>query len=143
MGGKNGRKGVSPVPAELLLLALVVVGGVIVYIFVSGLGGSLTKSGSQQLTTDLSLDAYTFPASGPLTMTIRDVGTTNATIQAVYYNGTPVLNPGCLGTLTHDSTVQSSFTPSPLPAQGTSVQVNVATAGGAVYHFNVIVGGAS
>ena len=81
-----------------MLIALVVAAGVVVYFFVSGLSGNLSKTGTGAVTTELSLDAYNFPAAGPLTFTLRNVGNTSTTVEAVYFNGNPVASPGCSGT---------------------------------------------
>ena len=142
--GLDGRRhGVSPVPAELLLLALVVAGGVVVYIFVSGLAGNLAHGGTQPVTQELSLDAYAFPSTGPLVFTLRYVGVTSVSIQSVYFNGNPVASPGCLGTVAPGATVQCSFTPAPMPAQGMSVLVKVVSAGGGGSQVKVVDGGTS
>lgn len=139
----RARRGVSPVPSEVVLIALVVAAGVIVYVFVSGLAGNLTKSGSQPLTQELSLDAYVFHPTGPLTMYLRNVGNTTVTIQAVYFNGQPVPDPGCLATVQPTATIQCSFTPNPMPQAGSSVMVKVVTAAGGVFDYRVMVGSES
>ena len=113
------------------------------YVFVSGLSGSLTKSGSSAATQMLSLDSYVFPDPGPLTFTLRNVGNTTVSIETVYFNGSPVPSPGCVGDLAPRTTVQCSFTPSPLPGIGASEPVKVITQGGGIYQFNVYVGGVS
>ena len=59
------RAAVSPIVATLLLIAISVALGVVVYVFTSGLAGSLTNAHVNQLTEQVSLDAYNFQTSPP------------------------------------------------------------------------------
>ncbi|MDG6988577.1 MAG: hypothetical protein JRN21_04540 [Nitrososphaerota archaeon] len=83
------RRAVSPIVATLLLIAISVAAGVIVYVFTTGLAGTLTNSHVNQLTEQVSLDAYNFQTSPPnyLTMYLRNTGTGAITVSAVYFNG--------------------------------------------------------
>ena len=57
---RRGRKGVSVIIATLLLIAISVAAGIIVYDFVNGLAGGLTSSNGSQVTQQLQLQAYAF-----------------------------------------------------------------------------------
>ncbi|MDG6956872.1 MAG: type IV pilin, partial [Nitrososphaerota archaeon] len=74
------RRAVSPIIATLLLIAITVAAGVIVYVFVTGLSGNLTKSGGNQVTEQISLDSYNFQSPTFLTMYLRNTGTSAQTI---------------------------------------------------------------
>lgn len=96
---------VSPIIATLLLIAITVAAGVIVYVYVSGITGSLTNGGGgQQTGQQLELTAYSFTPitastgcggngslTGPcLTITIKDAGGSAVTIDTIYFNGLPL-----------------------------------------------------
>jgi flagellin-like protein len=96
------RKAVSPIIATLLLIAIAVAAGIIVYVFVNGLAGNLTAGGGQQTTERLQMQSYNF-AINPFTpgfsaitcgcstwlvqIYMLNSGTSSTTISAVYYNG--------------------------------------------------------
>ena len=93
------RRAVSPIVATLLLIAISVAAGVIVYVFTTGLAGTLTNSHVNQLTEQISLDAYNFQTSPPnfLTMYLRNTGTGAVTVNAIYFNGSPANFYGTCG----------------------------------------------
>jgi archaeal type IV pilus assembly protein PilA len=87
----TARKAVSPIIATLLLIAIAVAAGIIVYVYVNSLAGGLTQGGGQQVADQLSMDAYNYAtiASGP-TVTIRDTGSSSVTITGIFFDGTSV-----------------------------------------------------
>src|SRR5271155_5442934 len=87
----TARKAVDPIIATLLLIAIAVAAGIIVYVYVNSLAGGLTQGGGQQGSDQLSMDAYNYAtiASGP-TLTIRDTGSSSVTITSVFFDGTSV-----------------------------------------------------
>ena len=91
------RRAVSPIIATLLLIAITVAAGVIVYVFVTGLSGNLTKSGGNQVTEQISLDSYNFQFNSLLTLYLRNTGTSSVTISQVYFNGAPAQFYGSCG----------------------------------------------
>ncbi len=101
------RRAISPIIATLLLIAIAVGAGIIVYVFVTGLAGTLTGSGGQQVTQQLQLQAYTFnPIPGGSTGTgqvvnffLKNVGSSSLTIANVYFDGTQLVEWGA-GTYT-------------------------------------------
>ena len=100
------RRGVSVIIATLLLIAIAVAAGIIVYVFVNGLAGNLTSGGGQQTTERLQLQSYNFAVSPPsggqplnggsacgcvgqvLQMFLLNSGSASTTISAIYYDGT-------------------------------------------------------
>ncbi len=84
----TSRKAVSPIIATLLLIAIAVAAGIIVYVYVNSLAGGLTTGGGQQVSEQLSLDAYNYGtiASG-VTMALRNTGSGSVTISSVFFDG--------------------------------------------------------
>ncbi len=90
------RRAISPIIATLLLIAITVGAGIIVYVFATGLAGNLTGSGGTQVTQQLQLQAYTFnPLPGGSSGTgqivnffLKNVGTSSLTISNIYFDGT-------------------------------------------------------
>jgi flagellin-like protein len=92
------RRAVSPIIATLLLIAIAVAAGIIVYVFTSSISGNLTQAGGQQVSDQVSMDAYTFIVSGAGTCTggvanpclqlvIRNIGSSTVTISQTYVDG--------------------------------------------------------
>jgi flagellin-like protein len=164
------KKGVSPIIATLLLIAITVAAGVIVYVFVTGLSGTLTKSGGNQVTEQVSLDSYNFQSTNYLTMYLRNTGTSTIEVSAVYFNGAQavfqgtcgtssatITGPMTVGTITVASSTTSTITASTAAESpqntcqlnvynisgadaGTSYQIRVVTADGGIFPFNVVAG---
>lgn len=90
------RKGVSPIIATLLLIAIAVAAGIVVYVFVNGLAGNLTAGGGQQTTERLQMSSYNFQvnptsclcSSQILQVFLQNSGSSSTTISAVYFDGT-------------------------------------------------------
>ncbi|MDG6991296.1 MAG: hypothetical protein JRM99_07765 [Nitrososphaerota archaeon] len=151
------KKAVSPIIATLLLIAIAVAAGIIVYVFVGSLSGSLTKSGGNQVTEQLSLNAYNFPLpetnSNNLTLFIQNTGTGTVTLASLFYDGTQIplasgthwLSSSCprltvANQLTTGSTCSISILPASTPSAGTSHTVKVITVDGGTFSFNVVAG---
>ncbi|MDG7012804.1 MAG: type IV pilin [Nitrososphaerota archaeon] len=164
------KKGVSPIIATLLLIAITVAAGIIVYVFVTGLAGNLTKSGGNQVTEQVSLDSYNFQSTNYLTMYLRNTGTSAVEVSAVYFNGVQAIFQGTCGassgTITGPTTIGTiSLTSSqtttivatttaesaqstcqlnvyiiPSADAGTSYQVRIVTSDGGIFPFNVVAG---
>jgi hypothetical protein len=89
------RQGVSVVIATLLMIAITVSAGIIVYIFVGGLAGNLTRSGGQSVTEKLNMQSFNFVispgtcgcAEEVLEMYLLNPGPAATTITAVYFDG--------------------------------------------------------
>ena len=92
------RKGVSVVIATLLMIAITVAAGIVAYVFVTGLVGSLSQSGGTQVTELLQLQAYNFQISPGTCACPRQIaqlfllnsGAASTAISAVYYDGNPL-----------------------------------------------------
>ena len=138
----HGRRAVSPIIATLLLIAITVAAGVVVYVFVGGLSANLSKSGGNQVTEQLSMDAYNFQGTA-ISITVRNTGTGAITLSTIYFDGSSITPTSCapvgLGTsLDVGSTTTCSYTTS--QSAGTSHSVKFVTSDGALFTFNVIAG---
>jgi flagellin-like protein len=89
------RRGVSVVIATLLMIAITVSAGIIVYVFVGGLAGNLTRSGGQSVTEKLNIQSFNFEispgtcgcAQEVLEMYLLNPGPAATIITAVYFDG--------------------------------------------------------
>ena len=160
MQKKTARKAVDPIIASLLLIAIAVAAGIIVYVYVNSLAGNLTGGGGAQVSEQLSLDSYNYKTtpSSP-SLTVRDTGGSSVTIDQVYFDGIVCTTAGasttnqCGGlsigapgpTLSTTQTSTVSFTAyqvgttSPFTA-GTSHTVKILTADGGTFTFSIIAG---
>jgi hypothetical protein len=91
----NKRRGVSVLIATLLLIAISVTAGIIVYVFVGGLAGQLTRNSGQSVNEKLSIQSFNFQISPGscgcgqevLEMYLLNPGPTATIISAVYFDG--------------------------------------------------------
>src|SRR6267378_4000599 len=84
----TARKAVSPIIATLLLIAIAVAAGIIVYVFTSSITGNLTQSGGQQVSEQVSMDAYSFPSAGTApVIVLRNVGGSSVSINQIFFDG--------------------------------------------------------
>jgi len=90
------RRGISPIIATLLLIAIAVAASIVVYVFVTGLAGNLTTGGGQQTTERLQMQSYNFALTPQacscsdwvLQIFLLNSGSASTTISTVYYDGT-------------------------------------------------------
>jgi len=147
----QNRSAVSPIIATLLLIAIAVASGIIVYVFTGSLAGSLTKSGGSQVTDQISLDAYNYATiSNGVTLYLRNTGTSTLAISAFYFNGN--LNDSSTVVVTVPTTCSGTLAPGsacsvvlkgslPLAAvAGTANSVKIVTRDGAQVTYNVVAG---
>src|SRR5437773_12384997 len=91
----TARRAVSVIIATLLLIAIAVAAGILVYVFVNGLAGSLTTGGGQQTTERLQLQSFNFALSPQacacssqiLQVFILNPGSSSTTISSISYDG--------------------------------------------------------
>lgn len=84
---KAARKAVDPIIASLLLIAIAVAAGIIVYVYVNSFAGGLTQGGGQQVSDQLQMDAYNFGSLTAPIVTIRDVGSGSIQISQIFFDG--------------------------------------------------------
>ena len=73
-----------------MLIAIAVATGIIVYVWVMGLSGSLTKSGGTQVSEQLELVAYDFSNTSNVTLHIRNTGGGTIALDEIFYDGNTV-----------------------------------------------------
>ncbi|MEM2210998.1 MAG: archaellin/type IV pilin N-terminal domain-containing protein [Nitrososphaerales archaeon] len=88
--GKWKNKGVSPVIAVLLLIAIAISIGILTYVWASGLAGTLTTGyHTAQITESLTMVVYDAKKNlSAVNMTLRNVGDSIVNISRVYFDGT-------------------------------------------------------
>jgi len=131
----RSRKAISPVIATLLLILVAVASGLVLYSYVMGYLGSMTKGGSSMQGL-LSLDSSTADTSS-ITAYVRNVGSVSVNITSAYLDGAVqsidspgyvVISTGNVGTVTLSGlTLQSgtSYTVTLVAKDGTSLVFNV------------------
>jgi len=105
------RTAISPVIASLLLIAIAVAAGIIVYIYVNSLSGGLAQGGGQQVSERLQMQSYNFQSpvatcacpQKVLDIVFLNSGGSSTQISAVYFDGTPLTQ----GTITAANTDQA------------------------------------
>ena len=105
----TARRAVSPIIATLLLIAIAVAAGIIVYVFTNSLAGNLTQSGAQQVSDQVSMDAYSFPTSGSnacgsytgpcVQLVLRNTGSSTVTFASLYYDANYCQSSGTVCTV--------------------------------------------
>ncbi len=116
------RRAVSPIIATLLLIAIAVAAGIIVYVFTNSIAGSLTQGGGQQVSDQVSMDAYTFSATssptcvegsgttpGPcVQFVLRNTGSSSVTFGSLFFDSNLCQASGVTCTTAPYSTSASS-----------------------------------
>ena len=129
------KKAVSPVIATLLMIAVAVAASVIVYVWSAGLLGTLMGGGGAQVKEQLIVEAYDWGTNASLKLFIRNVGSSDVKLAAIYVGGTPY---NATDTIPVKQVVQVT-----VPASGTSgtaYPVKVVTETGGVFSFSCIAG---
>ena len=98
------RRAVSPIIASLLLIAIAVAAGIIVYVYVNSLAGGLTSGGGQQVGAQIQMQAANFlpqtfgagkTSNGQvLDIFLQNTGSTSLSIANVYFDGTQLTEWG-------------------------------------------------
>ena len=81
------RKAVSPVIATLLIVAIAVAAAIITYVWSMGLLGGLMGTGGQQTKEQLIVEFYDWKDLATIKFSLRNVGSVNCLIAAVYLEG--------------------------------------------------------
>jgi flagellin-like protein len=143
---KSTKKGVSPVIAVLLMIAIAVAAAILVYVWAMGLIGTLTGSGGGQVKEQIIMDAYNWQTpAGPMTIYMRNVGSSQIIVDAIYIGGASAAS-NLNSQLTLQTTASTFSVPVPTdisPTSGVAYTVKVITKTGGVFTFSVICGSAS
>jgi len=137
---KSRKKGVSPVIAVLLMIAIAVAAAILVYVWSMGLIGTLTGGGGQQTREQIIVDAYTWK-SDTMTLYFRNVGQTEVVLDAIYVSGTPVASSMSTVLSVQSPVVSVSVTtPSGSFTQGVAYTIKCVTKTGGVFTFSLTYG---
>jgi len=147
------KRGVSPVIAVLLMIAITIAIGVLVYVWISGLAGSLTKEGGSQVTEQLELVAYDFRDLDQCKIYIKNTGSVKVNIAEVYFNGmklsSTTASTPTSGEYAYTENTENSLDVGETAAiligvsgarSGASYIIKVVTGSGGVFTFTVIAG---
>lgn len=127
----------------LLMVAVAISMAILAYVWSIGLTGGLMGAGGSQLKEQLIMEAYNWPAgAASFTVTLRNVGTTALTIDAIYvagilanFDGTSAIPPGS----NSDMTVTVGTTSL---TDGVAYTLKIVTQTGGVFAFVAIRGSA-
>jgi len=137
MGKRFTNRGISTIIAALLLIAIAIAAGVLLYVFSMGLIGSLQGSGGQQTKDQLIMEAYQWPANyGTLTLNLRNTGSSTINIGlATYYVG-GTLETGTCGTFSTGSTA-AGLIPGGTCIDAVTIAVPGSFSGGVAYVLKI------
>jgi flagellin-like protein len=152
MGKRFTNRGISTIIAALLLIAIAIAAGVLLYVFSIGLIGSLQGSGGQQTKDQVIMEAYQWPPGTALTLNLRNTGATTLDMsKATFYVGgvsqtyvamtglstgctAAAFAPGCSGA------EPLSVTLSPTPTSGVAYVIKIGLADGGVMSYSAVYG---
>ena len=150
MPGKHIQsKGVSQVIAALLVIAVTIAGAVLLYVFAIGVIGNLSSGVGQQVKDQVTMVSYNFPVGGPLSITVKNVGSSPVDLATAdfFINGVSATSGSeCKTTLTIGGSCTIALSP---PGgyggllSGYSYTVKIVTADGAIFSYSVTYGGGS
>jgi archaeal type IV pilus assembly protein PilA len=139
------QKGISPIIATLLLIAIAVAASIIVYVFVNSLAGGLTQGGGAQTTERLQMQSYNFALSPPanggtacgctgqvLEMFLLNSGSSSTSVSAVYFDGTLMTLSTPTTTNTALSGINNNAYTAPVGTTVNDLATTACTAGGSV-----------
>jgi len=69
------------------MIAIAVAAAILVYVWSMGLIGTLTTGGGSQTREQVIVDAYAWNATGDMTLYLRNVGSAEVILDAVYVGG--------------------------------------------------------
>jgi len=140
---RTAKKGVSPVIAVLLMIAIAVAAAILVYVWSMGLIGTLTSGGGTQVKEQIIMDAYDWKTTPTIcSFYFRNVGSTDVVIDAIYIGGQQLASD-MDQTLLLQTVVQVPLGASGTYTPGVAYTAKVITKTGGVFSFQVIYGSAT
>ena len=96
MGKRFTNRGISTIIAALLLIAIAVAAGVLLYVFSIGLIGGLQGTGGQQTKDQLIMEAYNWNTASSLILNVRNTGSTTLNLLGAdwYVSGIQITTVG-------------------------------------------------
>ena len=138
----SDKKGVSPVIAVLLMIAIAVAAAILVYVWSMGLIGTLTTGGGSQTREQVILDAYSWNATGTMTLYLRNVGSSEVELDAVYVGGESIDSDMGTTLPVQGPVIQVDLTPTGTYTSGVAYTVKAITKTGGVFTYSLIAGSA-
>ena len=139
----DNEKGVSPVIAVLLMIAIAVAAAILVYVWSMGLIGTLTTGGGAQVREQVILDAYAWNSTdSTITMYLRNVGNSEVELDAVYVGGAVADSDMGTDLPVQGPVVTVTVTPAGTYTEGVSYTVKAITKTGGVFTYALIFGSA-
>jgi len=132
MGKRFTNRGISTIIAALLLIAIAIAAGVLLYVFSMGLIGSLQGSGGQQVKDQIIMEAYQWSTTtNTLTMNLRNTGATtlDMTKATFYVGGAPFAYVAMTGVAGGGSCAANTFGPGCYGAEPLGVSAGTFTPG--------------
>jgi len=151
---RHGRKGISELVAALLLVSIVIAGSLIVYVYSSGLLGSLQGAQPQTSYTDqVTLEYYDWTNLGFINLTVRNTGSAVVTLDDFFVGNSTwimqipsssvVFYTGCEsppGQLTVQASCKIDLKNLTGITRGVAYTVKIVTAKGAILRYSLIAG---
>ena len=133
-------RGVSIVLVTLLIIIITVAATLLVYLWTIGIIGGLQGSGGQQIKDQLIMQGYDAESDSVWTLHLRNTGSVELTVSAVYVDGKPVTFSGVTSyprgdegsLLLNVSTLELD--------NGSTCLVKVVTSDGGVFPFSIVCG---
>lgn len=154
MGKRFTNRGISTIIAALLLIAIAIAAGVLLYVFSIGLIGSLQGSGGQQAKDQVIMEAYQWTAAGTLNLNLRNTGATSLDMTKAdfYVGGVAMATPAMTGLST--GCTAAAFAPgcagvAPItiagltPTSGVAYVIKIGLADGGVMSYSAVYGTSS
>jgi FlaG/FlaF family flagellin (archaellin) len=138
------NRAASQTIAALLIIAVTVSAAVLLYAFSIGLITTLRSTGGEQIKQEVILQSYAFPANGPLTITVTNMGSMPADLSKAdfFINGqSATRDPGCglvLPVGGSCTTALSLSTGYGGLRSGTAYPVKIVTPDGAIFVYSCI-----
>jgi len=101
------KKAISPVIATVIIVAVTIAIAIAVALWMSGLVGSFTATENIQIISAYATGDQT--SGWNITLTVKNVGTTDATIDNIFINGKPIDSYG--GSISANPNITSSSIP--------------------------------
>ena len=122
------------------MIAIAVAASILVYVWSMGLIGTLTTGGGSQTREQVIVDAYAWNATGDMTLYLRNVGSAEVILDAVYVGGN-VASTDMASTLPVLGPVETIVvTPTGTYTSGVAYTVKAITKTGGVFTFSLICG---
>jgi flagellin-like protein len=135
---RSKRKGVSPIIATVLLIAITIAAGLMVYAWVAGILSSGTSSKLGGVTT-LTATVISATSSGTVTLSIQNTGSYDVILSAKSFSSSGALKPNWELLASNGQPVSASISPSTVSPGSNTVTITISNAAaGKSYTFKLL-----